>query len=365
MIRNSRLFARAFLFFLAISAFFLLGYTLRSQLTILSEGWERAVAVSAGIIISILLAFVKPFWERSVYAPSLRVEISSIERKIADDVLVNIRDIPELAAINGIISQPQDLEPPRHNYELTIKELDELLLVAKQEIDGLPKSIEVLESQVSVFYKLMPQEIAPDDIIATNLKLGSSLVFDELDEKARLEAIKNAYKEKIDEYKASLETLSRYIQPASIKILEVKNELKVTRAYFEISSSLINSGGGATAIKIPAMLRIYIGIDRNVDLELALHNAEAGSEVAVGGIRIVTFRSEEIRYFHKESRDLINRYWNNDNNSKLFIQDIHTTNYASNYVVFAEGLHHRHVYQQLSRFADEHRIATSPINCAI
>jgi hypothetical protein len=138
---------------------------------------------------------------------------------------------------------------------------------------------------------------------------------------------------------------------AERKIEQLRAELIDNRSFFTLSASLINSGRTNTAIKVPALLRVSIGVGNYIDIKLSLKDFENKSEISANGTRIVLFESPEISSFPEDDRRLIKTYWGQSVSVCLYIEDIHARAYGSNKIAFAEGLYQKIVYDRLAKFA--------------
>ena len=101
-------------------------------------------------------------------------------------------------------------------------------------------------------------------------------------------------------------------------------------------------------MKRPALFRVYIGRENYIDLKLTLSDFESKSEIAPNSTVVGTFSSSDISQLPEEDRKLINTYWGQSVQCKLFVEDVQGEATASNSIAFSEGLYQKIIFDRLA-----------------
>lgn len=354
MIKDKKTIIRYLLIAIAIISASAFGYSFAQYYNTLQTSWSLPT-----MIVSALVVLLAPIWQSFVVnAPKLSVEIASIDRKLSDKATINIRDIPELAILNYVLDQKPAssvdsvAESRESTFEFRVDQLEAMITLAEQKLIDLPKLIDFRRKEIKNINENYRDKLKKYDADMLSIPLEVHIQYDEDDSNNTLDEIIRGYEDKLKKLEEKYSDIAENFQPAKNTLYQIQRDLLESRSYFVVLASLINSGRYSTAIRAPALLRIYIGINQHVDLELELNEFQKQSEVSASGTRNVVFSSLEIRSLPEDNRMLVNRYWNKNNISQLFLEDIYSKKYISNYVVFADGLYRKHIYNKLAQVAD-------------
>lgn len=316
----------------------------------------------ASTVIGFFVALIIPFWQaKFVNAPNLSVEINAIRRTVSDTALISIDEEPELRSLkNRRGNLPYILDSdgnevvyqrPSKRGGYTLSQTEELLADAKQRLRDLPSQIEERKKELDRVNNLTPQTLTKYECDKLNAPIAPEVDYAPDDKEKMLDSFRDAYQKRLDELEKRYAELQSNLPTMERKIEILKKELVENRSFFTVSASLINSGRTNTAIKVPALLRVSIGEGNYIDLKLSLKDFENKSEISANGTRIISFESSEVSSLPEEDRRLINTYWGQSVNSRLLLEDIHSTIYSSNTIAFAEGLYQKIIYDRLARAA--------------
>lgn len=332
------------------------------------SGINPSIIPIISALIGLGVAFAIPIWQAYfLNVPKLSVEVSAITRAVSDSALLSLDDYPELTVLKPsdkpilIFNTFDDmgLEELGHSAKgpvkgKTISDLEQLLIRAKQQLRELPEAVEKRRKELDNAKTIRPSEFTKYDADLLNRPLRREVEFDVDNKDATLTALVKSYEERLQQSEKRYAELQTGLPLAERKLEQLRAELIGNRSYFTVSLSLINSGRTNTAIKVPALLRIFIGEGHYVDIKMALKDFENKSEISASGTRIVLFESSEVSSFPEDDRKLINTYWGQSVSAKIFLEDIHSTTYSSNAIAFAEGLYQKIIYDRLARAAGSH-----------
>ena len=314
--------------------------------------------ISAGI--GLVVAFSVPLWQALVLnAPKLSIEISAISRTVSDSAVVALDDHSDLKILSPapyVRYYDEDYEIRRGRKALkghSLTDLDDLVFRAKMTLRELPTQIEERKKEVDRVKALAPASLTKYETDRLNEPLHPEVEFDPNDKEKTLRELLDAYINRLEEPEKRYAELQANLPVAERRVELIRTELINKRSFFTVSASLINSGRSNTAIKVPGLLRVSVGEGNYIDLKLNLKDFENKSEISANGTRIVVFESAEVSTLPEEDRKLINTYWGQSVSSTLMVEDIHSRNYASNRIAFAEGLYQKIIYDRLARAASE------------
>jgi hypothetical protein len=324
----------------------------------LLSGTNPSLIPLLSAVIGLVVAFTIPAWQAlALNAPKLEVEISAIQRSVSDLATLPVNDYPELAVLRTPTDrifryQYLDEDNPRENpFALNITQLDRLLARAKVQLKDMPLQIEERRKELQLVENLTPTAFTKMDCDRLNRPLDPEIDFDPADKEGTIKALIESYTKRQEIIEKRHAELHANLPAAERKVEQLRAEQIDNRSYFTLSASLINSGRTNTAIKVPALLRVSIGVGNYIDIKLSLKDFENKSEISANGTSIVLFESPEISSFPEDDRRLIKTYWGQSVSACLYIEDIHARAYGSNRIAFAEGLYQKIVYDRLAKFA--------------
>ena len=321
--------------------------------------------LSAGI--GLFVAFAIPIWQALFFnVPKLEVEISSIKRSVSEGATISLNDHAELSVLKperdagpypfAFVEDGEPMFIRSSGSRSTpsgekLKVIDALLERAKQQIKDLPEQINERRRDFERLQSLAVGTFTRFECEQFNRPLPDEVEFDANDKEGTLNALRDRYQKRLERLEKRYTELQSSLPIAERKLELLKAELVDNRSFFTVSASLINSGRTNTAIKVPALLRVWIGEGNYIDIKLSLKDFENKSEISANGTRIVVFESPEISGFPEEDRRLINTYWGQSVSARLYLEDIHARAYGSNRIAFAEGLYQKIIYDRLAQVA--------------
>jgi|EndMetStandDraft_5_1072996.scaffolds.fasta_scaffold00640_16 hypothetical protein len=315
-----------------------------------------------GALVSVALALFIPIWTTYVInIPDLRVEIISIERKIPEDVIIDIAENPELSALLQLSTEPLNNFFPVKTIktEYNINDLEKLLDNARLKSGDIPNLISRRRKELNeIKTKFNNKTISVADLDLLLRPLSISMHIDEHNLAESFSEVEKAYARRIELISSVFDDIVSNLPAAASRINEIKTKFESECAFFVIHLSIINQGRLGTAIKAPALLRVFVGENRYFDLELEIKDSEAKSDIQASGSKVMLFCSARIADMTAEGKEMIYRYWNRANAALVLVEDIYGTKHASPKHVFAAGLYRREVYQGLSNFASSRRHST-------
>jgi hypothetical protein len=312
---------------LAIVAGFLLGFAIAYFMSIVGD-ISNLLSASVGAVVALSV----PIWQTYVVQRSrLALEVNGISRKVSEKAKVSLDEHSELSYIRKMKEEdnPRFLiiggEPKRATQDrsVSLEELEELLQRAKQELKDFPEKIADRKSDLEKINSFTPETFTKHECNKLNRPLRPEIDFNPDDVSGTLAEFKRHFEEKLTSVKEKYDELQSSIPEIERKVIQIKEDLISNKSYFEISATLINSGRLNTSIKRPALFRVYIGKENYIDLKLSLNDFETKSEIAPNSTVVGTFSSSDISQLPEEDRKLINTYWGQSVQCKLFVEDVH------------------------------------------
>lgn len=308
-------------------------------------------------VIGASIALLVPIWQTYVVQRSkLALEVNGISRKVSDKAKVSLDEHSELSYLRKMKEEdnPRFLilggEPKRapQDRSVTLDELEELLQRAKQELKDFPEKIADRKTDLEKVNAFTPETFSKHECNKLNRPLRPEIDFNAEDVSATLIEFKRHFEEKLSSVKEKYDELQSSIPEIERKVNQIKEDLIANKSYFEISVTLINSGRLNTSVKRPALFRVYIGRENYIDLKLTLSDFESKSEIAPNSTVVGTFSSSDISQLPEEDRKLINTYWGQSVQCKLFVEDVQGEATASNSIAFSEGLYQKIIFDRLA-----------------
>lgn len=342
---------------LAIVIGFVLGIFTSVMLVNLGN-YSNLISASIGAGVALLV----PIWQTYfVNRSKLALEVNGISRKVSEKSKISLDEHSELSYLRKmkVDDHPRfifvDGEPERKTQErsVTLEELEKLLDRARQDLRDFPERIADRKTDLEKISGFTTDTFTKHECNKLNRPLHPEVEFNSDDVQGTIEQFKQHFednlikvKEKYDELQSSLPEIER-------KVKQITDELIANNSYFEISATLINSGRLNTSIKRPALFRVYIGKENYIDLKLTLSDFESKSEIAPNSTVVGTFSSSDISQLPEEDRKLINTYWGQSVQCKLFVEDVQGKATASNSIAFSEGLYQKIIFDRLAVVATQ------------
>lgn len=343
------------------SIFFSIGLISSLIVGMLSYAYFSTISDYSNVLAALLGAAVAlciPFWQTYIVQKSrLALEVNGISRKISDKAKISLDEHSEFL----FIKKMRDKDPrmkyilfektgKRNSFDRTVslEEIEDLLAQAKQQLKDGPEKIADRKLDLEKINNFNKDTFTKHECNKINGPLIPEIEYNQENVEATLTEFKKHFegllaeaKEKHDELQTSIPTMERKVQ-------QIKTDLIENRSYFEISATLINSGRLNTSIKRPALFRVYIGKENYIDLKLTLNDFETKSEISPNSTVVGTFSSTDISQLPEEDRKLINTYWGQSVQCKLFVEDVHGLASGSNSIAFSEGLYQKIIFDRLA-----------------
>lgn len=129
--------------------------------------------------------------------------------------------------------------------------------------------------------------------------------------------------------------------------------LKLAR--INLKGAISNSGAGAISLRPQGFLRVYLGGNNYVDIELNMEQYDTKGDMQPRSSKIVGYKSDAIGTLRDTDQDKINTYFKQNVPAALFIIDINGKVYQSNTIPFAQGLYQQSVFDMLRSTASKRR----------
>jgi len=227
-----------------------------------------------------------------------------------------------------------------------IEDLETRLQRGKEYIKDLPRNIEIEKNSLEDLRR--KENFSKSDFEELNQSIKRNVEFSESNPKETLRKCIENQNKRYNKFMFDLNFLQKEIPLIENRLESEKNKLFESKSYFVVSTSFINSGKNNTAVKYPALLRVFIGDGNYIDIKLKMNDFENKSDIPQSGTRNVSFNSEEISSFPKEDIQMIKNYWGQAIKTSIFLEDIYGNIFESNKIPFAEGLYQKIIYDRLS-----------------
>lgn len=304
-----------------------------------------------------IAALCIPIWQAYVIQKSrLALEVNGISRKVSDKAKISLDEHSEFLFLRKMKERepifPFDyVNGSKKNYfdrAVSLEDIEELLSRAKQQLkDGLEK-ISDRKSDLEKINNFNKDNFTRHECNKLNRPLHPEIEYNAEDIEGTINLFKKHFQDVLTEAKEKHDELQTSIPAVERKVQQIKTELIENKSYFEISATLINSGRLNTSIKRPALFRVYIGKENYIDLKLTLNDFETKSEISPNSTVVGTFSSTDISQIPEEDRKLINTYWGQSVQCKLFVEDVHGKATGSNSIAFSEGLYQKIIFDRLA-----------------
>jgi hypothetical protein len=311
---------------------------------------EYSIYISPALAIVIML--IAPMWGAFTNAARLKIEVNHITRTESENITISL-DEEGLGFLKQDPVKPDPIgeyfEYKKNKIECSQKEVDELMSNAKKYLKYL---IAEEQAQRRDYEDIdNKNDISEEEFNNLNANLDPQAKFDEKNMEETVANLRRGLIRRAEKTAKIYEELRDNIILAE-KNLEVKRKyIYDNMTHFTISALLTNRGGANTAIRIPALLRVYVGEGYYIDIKFSLSDYHDKSSIPSNGSRVVEFKSEEVSTLPKDDLASLNRLWGLGHRSHLFIEDIHSNICISNAIAFVEGFQQKTIYGRLSREA--------------
>lgn len=323
--------------------------------TYLSANW-------LSLFSAFILGLAFPIWKIYVYETSdISVEVTEVD-KTAESVRIEIYRDPAF----------KPLFEARFPFSLGIENdanargVD--LIQLERMIDGRKDALEREESRLPEQRRGLEelknnQRFDAQTASRINTPLVPEIDFDQ-------SVFREGKTSEIEQLKAKfVARLEKDLEEREKNLVERKKAYEVARAAFllrqqqanlklaklAIKCAISNSGAGAISLRPQAFLRVYLGGNNYVDVELNMKSYDTKGDMQPKSSRIVTYESDSIEKLRESDQDKINTYFKQNVPAALFIVDINARVYQSNTVPFAQGLYQQSVFDRLRSEASKRK----------
>lgn len=308
-------------------------------------------------LIGAAVALAIPIWQTYfVQKSKLTLEINGINRKVSDKAKLSLDEHSELSYLKKLKQDAfpafflNDMLPqkPFMDKSISLDELVELLERAKQELKDFPEKLSERKNDLEKVNSFSTDTFSKHECNKLNRRLNPEIDYDSSNISETLDEFKKVYQERFINVKEKYEELQSSLPEIERKVTQIKSELIENNSFFEMSVTLINSGRLNTSIKKPALFRVYIGRENYIDLKLTLNDFENKSDISPNSTVVCSFASTDISQIPEEDRKLINTYWGQSVQCRLFVEDVHGEATSSNSIAFSEGLYQKIIFDRLA-----------------
>ncbi|PTQ04149.1 hypothetical protein [Vibrio sp. ZF 223] len=328
------------------------GFLVASMISSSSE-YSNLISAIVGAVVALLI----PIWQTYfVQKSKLTLEVNGINRKVSDKAKLSLDEYSELSYLKkvrqndfpSLIFSNGFPKRPHQDKSISLDELLELLERAKQELKEFPDKLSERKNDLEKISSYAPETFTKHECNKLNRRLDPEVDYDGSNVSATLDDFKKIYEERYASVKEKYEELQSSLPEIERKVAQIKSDLIENNSFFEMSVTLINSGRLNTSIKKPALFRVYIGKENYIDLKLTLNDFENKSEISPNSTVVGTFSSTDISQLPEEDRKLINTYWGQSVQCRLFVEDVHGVAASSNSIAFSEGLYQKIIFDRLA-----------------
>ena len=320
-----------------------------------TESKNLSTLYSTGV--GAIVALIIPVWQiYFVQKSKLTLEVNGISRKVSEKAKVSLEEHSELSYLRKIKEEDRppflisNGEPRKFHQDrsVSLDELEELIQRTRQQLKDAPEKIAERKNDLEKINSFTKETFTKHECNKLNRMMHPRIEYN--DEKAdeALDQFKQHFLDRFTEMKDKYDELQTSMPAIDRKHQQIKDELVENKSFFQISATLINSGRLNTSIKKPALFRVYIGRENYIDLKLTLNDFENKSEIAPNSTVVATLASTDISQLPQEDRKLINTYWGQSVQCKLFVEDVHGEATVSNSIAFSEGLYQKIIFDRLS-----------------
>jgi len=311
-----------------------------------------------------VLGLAFPLWKMFVYeTPDISVEVTEVD-KTAESVRVDITRDPAFKPLfEGRFTLPLgvDAEGSTTTRGVDLNQLERLLDSRKDAIEReesrLPDQRRVLEELKN------SQRFDLQAATRLNAPLVPEVDFDAIvfrDNKPQeVEQLKQKFVARLtkdlEEREKNLADRKKAYEVARGAFALRQQQANLKLAKISLKCAISNSGAGAISLRPQAFLRVYLGGNNYVDVELNMKAYDTKGDMQPKSSRIVTYESDPLEKFRESDQDKINTYFKQNVPAALFIIDINGRVYQSNTVPFAQGLYQQSVFDRLRSEASKRK----------
>ncbi|MET3133229.1 hypothetical protein AAKU55_003519 [Oxalobacteraceae bacterium GrIS 1.11] len=301
-----------------------------------------------------------PLWRIYVIeVPDVRVEVTEVDKKSDPMKIDLLRD----SAFKPLFDARPSITDSRVNRTV---DLDE----AQSWLDSQGEGIERQQSRSTELHKSIDDlkgSVNIDLSTATRLNISlfpevpfNSSIFHGVGDPAAIADLRKAFIERFEKEVTPLDayliTRKDIYEKAKIALRERRERAEMKESRVHINCVVSNAGGGAVSLKPQAFLRVYLGGNNYIDIELTMPNYGEKGTLQPKSSQIITFTSDPMVKLRETDQDKVATYFKQNAPAILFIIDIESKIYQSNTVPFAKGLYQQTVFDRLRSEASKRLI---------
>lgn len=319
--------------------------------------YSNLMAALVGAFVALLI----PLWKTYVInKANLQLEINGISRKVSEKTTISLDDHSEFSYLKSLNKTESPFpfmdragKKDQQGRMVNIEKLGDLIDRARQDLKDLPEKISDKKSEIEKVAQYSADTFTKRECDKLNSPFYPEIEYDSENPLSTKDEFEKHFTEELSNLKSRYDELQSSFPEIERKFGQLKNTLVETSSHFEISATLINSGRLNTSIKKPALFRVYIGKENYVDLKLMLSDFESKSEVAANSTVVTKFISSNISQLPEEDRNLVNTYWGQSVQCRLFVEDVEGKATTSNSIAFSEGLYQKIIFDRLAVVATQ------------
>jgi len=312
----------------------------------------------------LILAIALPLWQiYLVNTPDVHVEVTQVEKKAADDArLIDYARDDDLRFLSMQIvpsvliqrtSEPTAAKDVRDVERLLDEYTRDYVTAQRTSLNDQQKRIE----------DLTPATLTLDLARRLNGPLADEVDLREFQQKRAdpqylaglVEQFKTKYKDVNKDAEDLLQKSSENAQKAKIRLQAFKDALDRREARIWVNAAVANSGRGAVSLRREGILRVFLGGNNYIDLELLIDKYETHADLTPKTSRIVSLYSDPLKDLKSTDQDRIVSYWGQNVPSRFYLMDIDGKIYESDPFPFAQGLYQQIIYDRLRNVASRRR----------
>jgi len=307
--------------------------------------------LTPALILSLAIPVWQVYW---VQRPDVHVEVTQVERKALDDARKIVLRNDD--ALKFLTSDNYDRLTGNRTRDIDevaklIDDYDRDLKDGQKRLQEKQKQLETLRPETLTWQltnDTLNEEFKPNDVNKQDFdkKYQEPIARAELTARVR-DKLQDTIKEEVEQFNKATDNL----QKGRARLQVLYEALDRNEARIRAGCAVTNSGQGAMSLRREAVLRVFLGSNNYIDVELVMDDYASNADLQPKHSRVVTFSSAPIRTLDSAAQDRIRAYWGQNVRSKLFVTDIEGRVYHSPTFPFAQGLYQQLIYDRLKKIA--------------
>jgi len=316
----------------------------------LSGKWKL---VTPALLVAIAIPLWQTYW---VQTPDVHIEVTQVDRKPLDaarQVVMRADDsfrflaeprfmgfIPDSSAAVDIA----DVDRMVNDFERdTVNSGQERIATMQKQLDDLSNETVNWDTIKQLNDPTEEPEVTRRDFDA---KQHDATYIADLVKRLK-ERLRSAVKTRSEALAKAKDNLAR----ARERLKSVNEQLDKSEARVRVGAAVSNAGRGAISLRREGVLRVFLGTNNYIDVELTIDEYSQNADLQPKHSRIVTLSSKPTKELDLAAQERIRSYWGQNVPAKLFVTDIDGKIYASDTFPFAQGLYQQLIYDRLKAAA--------------